>query len=109
MASPMRSRSLAVVVQLKGAFVVASRIWRRAFSAAGLADPRRSLRGTVPGAAQAGLSLWRVWRQPALSLQRLRRPSSPALARIPRETRSSAAAVLRCAAALRVQVGRPVA
>jgi hypothetical protein len=37
-----------------------------------------------------------------LSLQRLRRPSSPALARIPREPRSSAAAVFRCATGLRV-------
>ena len=48
-----------------------------------------------PGAAQAAsLDGWSGARS-ALSPQRLRRPSSPALTRIPREARSSAAAVLR--------------
>ena len=68
----------------------------RAWSAAGVADPRRSLRGDRAQAAQtaslqAGLAPGR-----ASGPQRLRRPSSPdRCAVIPREPTSSAAAVLR--------------
>lgn len=54
-----------------------------------------ALRATVPVSPQAAsLDGWSGAR-PTLSPQRLRRPSSPALTRIPREATSSAAAVLR--------------
>ena len=82
---------------------------RRACSAAGVADRRRSLLGDCAQAAQAASLRGWSGARPALPPQRLRRPSSPALTRIPRKARSSAAAVLRSATALWVQVGRPVA
>ena len=56
---------------------------------------------TVPGSPQAASLEGGSGARPALPPQRLRRPSSPALTRIPREATSSAAAVLRSAAALK--------
>lgn len=50
-----------------------------------------------------------VWRRSACGQQRLRRPSSPACATPPRGPRSSAAAALRAAPALRMQAGRTAA
>lgn len=65
--------------------------------------------GTGPGAAQtASLDGGSSADRPMASND-FAGPSSPGLRAIPRETRSSAAAVLRCAAALRVQAGRTVA
>ncbi|TPG56574.1 hypothetical protein EAH76_03310 [Sphingomonas glacialis] len=62
-----------------------------------------------PVAARNGPLSRRVWRGPPVP-QRRRRPSSPArFPRLPREARSSALAVLRCASALRVRDRPPPA
>lgn len=45
-----------------------------------MSDPCRSLRFDCAQSSPCGLLLWLVWRRPASSLQRLRRPSSPACA-----------------------------
>ncbi|BAC53567.1 blr8302 [Bradyrhizobium diazoefficiens USDA 110] len=50
---------------------------------------------------------WLVWRCPAYASNGFADLLPRRVPRLPRETRSSAIAVLRCAAALRVQAGRP--
>ena len=74
--------------------VLLGRTWCRC-SAAVVADPRRSPDSLVPDAPQAASLYGWSGAGPAYGPQRLRRPSSPALRRIPREPRSSAAAALR--------------
>ena len=90
-----RTRSMVAIIAVPGAGC-------RASSA-------RCQTSCISTAALNGPLSRRVWRGPPVP-QRRRRPSSPArFPRLPREARSPALAVLRCAAALRVRDRPPPA